>query len=1200
MTATNISMSVTPTSDPAEAKLPRHDTSSSELHLDLETYLEKSDSETKDSETKDSETYLEKLCSETKDLETYLRLEKSDCESKIQAQTVTEETKELETIMPDSYALDSDLEDSEDYADTWEHHRRRGGGATKRTLKFDCVSSDDESLTEEYDNLMPPLQSSSSDSSESDSESQQLRRRDCRSQTQSLDATSIGRKVKPPRIVKSPDKKRRRRPQAKERGVVLEPAPWTRSPLPPGDISLMAATRFFARSGNKYVVGGPGSSSQDVISVTCPPYKARGQNINIDRFQVRLGHRRQGYGRKAMAALVKLYTGVQAISLIVTAPTAQGKAFYKKMGFTKNDMGDWVLKLRGRDVEDSINNYQTEFKTPPPQGLSSSKRQTSTSNSKELQSDYFSITGKGDWRKLRCRTMGRIYQVPSTRVVKALEKLNPQKISVDLLRPGNKTVCMCARKCASLVTVSDVLDARAEYFSKRTEVEGSNFLISQLRTLSTRDKETGKLKYTHKAAGREVCSQFYAAFIGVSKSKLTKCRNVVANGGVSSVHGNWGRVRVDKATQATICVAFWTHFFETAQRPNSDTRLMPADQSTKHIYETIFPVWYQNMGSTEAETGTQERKYQDEDLPSLSVFRKARKNPRFRDVKNRPKHYHARCATCAELQARRLAGFKSGWYEDLFKAAQEAHSNEVKAWRDHEEYVKNAVSRAPHNRQLFLYDDTSCLELPHFTNRSIKNLGRSRVSVIPFYIGDYGSNDAAYIYTVKHRFRKGANRLCTTLFHAIRRSKFRKTDTNTHLARHLILQADNYCENKNSDVLLFASELVWRGWYDTIDFEFGPVGHTHNGADAVHRIHNVVCGSFVSMTLGDFIAKFEYSFKKEGSIPAACLLDVQYDWKKRYAVAGVSARLAGFTNTTSDGATVSLFRIRRRPNATSAHVEVVWKRDTMDPAWRGADSEVGTPGFIMLRKLPKGAPCAIPISKTKMEKKYITELTGKKMRKIVRGQACDRATADAVMNWLSKAARTGQVCDEASDVEPATNDDAEWGPLVNVGIPGMKKNCHAIKRQTEAEFWKLPKAVEEDMQSRVLLLRDIRESQLQLPNVRYARNATGKRSSTMASQGTSTSASSKEPGTSTSTSTGASTGAMASASSSSSSNDHDNDWGAHFNQCKDGAMAIQSMQWGDGRMGISIVQVLLIHSNNMYSFSFWPMYDYANTSSLQN
>ena len=42
--------------------------------------------------------------------------------------------------------------------------------------------------------------------------------------------------------------------------------------------------------------------------------------------------------------------------------------------------------------------------------------------------------------------------------------------------------------------------------------------------------------------------------------------------------------------------------------------------------------------------------------------------------------------------------------------------------------------------------------------------------------------------------------------------------------------------------LVFAcySDMVAAGCFDSVELPFGPVGHTHNGLDAVHKIYSVV------------------------------------------------------------------------------------------------------------------------------------------------------------------------------------------------------------------------------------------------------------------------------------------------------------------------------------------------------------------------
>ena len=100
---------------------------------------------------------------------------------------------------------------------------------------------------------------------------------------------------------------------------------------------------------------------------------------------------------------------------------------------------------------------------------------------------------------------------------------------------------------------------------------------------------------------------------------------------------------------------------------------------------------------------------------------------------------------------------------------------------------------------------------------------------------------------MKGGFSKGANRFCTSMYHVMRALK--NSGHPAASARQAVFIGDNYSENKNNINLAFASEMVANGWYDTIQFLYGPVGHTHNGIDRKHKDHNQTVGQFASPTL---------------------------------------------------------------------------------------------------------------------------------------------------------------------------------------------------------------------------------------------------------------------------------------------------------------------------------------------------------------
>jgi len=142
-----------------------------------------------------------------------------------------------------------------------------------------------------------------------------------------------------------------------------------------------------------------------------------------------------------------------------------------------------------------------------------------------------------------------------------------------------------------------------------------------------------------------------------------------------------------------------------------------------------------------------------------------------------------------------------------------------------------------------------------------------KVYMTPFNLTNHGTGENIYMYDLKGKWKKGADRLCTILYTVVRRIKMKADDacSETELLqkknRKLILMADNCAENKNNCLFAFCSELIARKWYDEIELYFGPVGHTHNGNDAVHFIHNQIAGNQVSITPAELFNNYQHAWR---------------------------------------------------------------------------------------------------------------------------------------------------------------------------------------------------------------------------------------------------------------------------------------------------------------------------------------------------
>jgi hypothetical protein len=689
--------------------------------------------------------------------------------------------------------------------------------------------------------------------------------------------------------------------------------------------------------------------------------------------------------------------------------------------------------------------------------------------------------------------------VHKNRINKAKEKLYPDALKSALATRSN---CTCTNGCNNKFAFADVLRTRCILFgdsSIASEQDVTAKAVQILQGFNEGAKPDKKLNYIVENSVHQrvvVCARFWAVLYGLAESKMKKIRLMVKLQSTIAVHGSTNKTSPNKVTKRGVCHAFWVHFFnENCQKPTDSIRLFPVNRPFLLIYEQFFTPWFQKLSQAEA-VADDECAW----LPSFTCFRKARNHKDFKDVKHRPLHYHARCRDCDELNAIRLRGFVNDEQKVAFDIAFKAHQAEARSWHEHEESTKAESRRNGGMTSVVIgYDDTSALELPKFTNRDVKNLTKSRLQIIPFNITNYTSGETAYVYTLKGRYPKGANRLCTVLYHYLRKLKH-----GTHpsrFARKLYLHADNYAENKNNAVFMFATHLVMIGWYDEVHLEFGPPGHTHNGTDAVHRIHNQVAGNFTSLTLGQFQQTWKHAWRKDFSMPAAVINDAHLDFVKYYDPYGQP--ISGHTNTMHDPRSVKAFKFQWSRKLTA--VEMLWKQCADDTdRWLGVDGKVETEGFFMLRMLPPGRPLVVPPMKKLMLQQWINELTGPAMLRQCKAHVNQESEATESIAWLKRCATTCKIPYDLVEVKNDENEDDQppsiysaWGPRVKVGIPSIQGDFYLMTDKAlpaagdDDSFWKLPRDLAEIVNAESIAALDARRVLEGLPNVRYKNSRGG-------------------------------------------------------------------------------------------------------------
>jgi hypothetical protein len=684
----------------------------------------------------------------------------------------------------------------------------------------------------------------------------------------------------------------------------------------------------------------------------------------------------------------------------------------------------------------------------------------------DYDKDYWNCTlvGKGCFVKMKDTIHGGEYTVPIKRVNKALRHLHLPSVAATLRACSG--ICRCKRepKCfqRGLDTLS-ILTHRHTYFQQLDEAGATKYLADLVRPHNTSSGTSdARPRFKWVLDGKEVCDDFFRTVFGISKDKLKGVRRLlVGEATIPAPRVRQERPRIKFAWG----LAFWEEFFKMCQRPNNFTRLFPVNNSFPAIYEDYFLPWFKTTLPDNLD-----------EIPCLGWVMVARHDPRFSDVKDRPKHHHCRCFVCANLQAQRLKAFNSEFDKSEYQREWQDHQNEKRGWRAFEQTLVLSAKHSPRTKNVYWFDDTEKTGFPKWTKRPMKNLPSTRFNVIPFLIADLARCEDFYVYTASGRFKKGANRLCTTLMAAFRATK-NGTDVARH-ARELYLIADNFSENKNNTLLAFASDLVARGWYDEIYPVYGPPGHTHNGGDQQHQIHNEILGNFTSPTLVHFLARYPQAWRQEHTRPTPCVLDVQYDWDGFYKP--FLEPIGGHTNTPGDPVGIRGFRIARGEGGV---VAVQWKTKAESGEWRGADGHVGTPGFVVLKGRPRGMPGLIEPKRDLMEKKYFKQLVGKKMTECLVAEGATGAKA-----WLAEAAKHGVIpvnrrLQERGDISPG-----EFGSRVELKCDDVTAEVQLIEdiEQTAEQFWALPEVVLLELEKGAAAAEALSKKHLQHPAVGYA------------------------------------------------------------------------------------------------------------------
>ena len=272
---------------------------------------------------------------------------------------------------------------------------------------------------------------------------------------------------------------------------------------------------------------------------------------------------------------------------------------------------------------------------------------------------------------------GEEYTVSYNRVAKAQLHLTPD----SFLEPMREDACTCKRKCCSVLSPAAIKEIRSQVFTQcHDEMGVADYIFGKLRA------NPGRLQLNNK----DVCRTYFGRVHAVGTRRITQLKIMAARGKAlasRTVRRKRAAREARDPQKSEVAYAFWHTFFESnCQRPNDEVRLWPVYKTFKEIQKDYFEPWFARL----VKRGT----YTEASRPQFSTFRRARRHPDFKDVVDRPEHYHARCETCRHLSTLLLNAFADGAKEEEYRRERDLHDAAVHAWRNYENVIEaNAMSK---------------------------------------------------------------------------------------------------------------------------------------------------------------------------------------------------------------------------------------------------------------------------------------------------------------------------------------------------------------------------------------------------------------------------------------------------------------------------------------------------------------------------
>jgi hypothetical protein len=436
-----------------------------------------------------------------------------------------------------------------------------------------------------------------------------------------------------------------------------------------------------------------------------------------------------------------------------------------------------------------------------------------------------------------------------------------------LVATSDDAVCACLMvKCCTnsciqkLFSVDKVRQCRA-LFHGQTELEKSNWLLSQLTQSYSLEKNTFKFQ----AFGSSICRQCFISIYGISNGKFYSIFSKFKSGTTEIQHGN---SFFQHSSKKQDIVRTWLKEFKENFADTS-----PVDPEIAYLPMMVHHVdLYEEFIKAQIFNGLEQFEF-----PSIMTFLLVWRRE-FKCLRCSRMIRLGRCSFCTQVNLK-ITNAPNQIERHELQLIKQHHLSDIFKWRGCYDKRKLLAKTSPLLFTSWACDYIDPIKIPHPTIFPSAWLTKKRIKLeICGFLDHTCTGNEATIFVHTEHFSHSADLLISIFF-----TKLKMSIAEGKVSRNLFLQADNCAkETHNQLFFTFLAFLVQIGLFDSIELSSLPPGHTHSDVDseifAVLKSMLKVCSiEDITQFINEFLPKLNQRRKKKIK---AVLVSKIYKWEE--------------------------------------------------------------------------------------------------------------------------------------------------------------------------------------------------------------------------------------------------------------------------------------------------------------------------------